>query len=158
MTPLSEQTPEALQATLRHLQARYAALQARGLKLDMTRGKPAPDQLDLSDDLLMMPGNRDPFTEGREDARNYGGVQGLAELRALFAGVLGAPPSQIVAGNNSSLALMHDCLAYALLKGVPGACGRGRARKPSASSARCRATTATSPCARPTASRCCRCR
>ncbi|WP_298957976.1 aminotransferase class I/II-fold pyridoxal phosphate-dependent enzyme [uncultured Methylobacterium sp.] len=120
MTPLSEQHPEALQATLGDLQSRYAALQARGLKLDMTRGKPAPDQLDLSDDLLTMPGNRDHFTESREDARNYGGVQGLAELRALFSGVLGAPPAQIVAGNNSSLALMHDCLAYALLKGVPG--------------------------------------
>ncbi len=105
---------------LADLQARYADLQGRGLKLDMTRGKPAPEQLDLSDDLFTLPGNRDHRTESGEDARNYGGVQGLAEVRALFAPVLGASPDRIAVGNNSSLALMHDCIAYALLKGVPG--------------------------------------
>ncbi len=47
-------------------------------------------------------------------------MQGLAEVRALFAPVLGAPPERIAVGNNSSLALMHDCIVYALLKGVPG--------------------------------------
>ncbi|MEI9987461.1 MAG: aminotransferase class I/II-fold pyridoxal phosphate-dependent enzyme [Aliidongia sp.] len=52
--------------------------------------------------------------------RNYGGLQGLAELRQLFSTVLGVPAGQIVIGENSSLALMHDCLAWALLKGVPG--------------------------------------
>ena len=69
------------------LQARYAALQERGLKLDMTRGKPSPEQLDLSEGLLTLPGNRDHRTESGEDARNYGGVQGLAEVRTLFADV-----------------------------------------------------------------------
>ncbi|SFV04841.1 DNA-binding transcriptional regulator, MocR family, contains an aminotransferase domain [Methylobacterium sp. 174MFSha1.1] len=106
--------------SLADLQARYAALQGRGLKLDMTRGKPAPEQLDLSEGLAALPGNRDHRTEAGEDARNYGGVQGLAEVRALFAPVLGAAPERIVVGNNSSLALMHDCIVYALLKGVPG--------------------------------------
>ena len=105
---------------LADLQARYADLQGRGLKLDMTRGKPAPEQLDLSEGLFTLPGNRDHRTESGEDARNYGGVQGLAEVRALFAPVLGASPDRIAVGNNSSLALMHDCIAYALLKGVPG--------------------------------------
>ncbi|GJD52286.1 Putative aminotransferase/MSMEI_6121 [Methylobacterium crusticola] len=109
-----------LQARHAELRARYADLQARGLRLDMTRGKPSPEQLDLSEGLLALPGNRDHRAESGEDARNYGGVQGLAEVRALFSGVLGAPPEQIAVGNNSSLALMHDCIAYALLKGVPG--------------------------------------
>src|SRR3954451_690110 len=52
-----------------------------------------------------------------------GALQGVPKARSLFAGVLGAPPSQVVVGNNSSLALMHDCLSYALLKGVPGGSG-----------------------------------
>ncbi|WP_407530569.1 aminotransferase [Methylobacterium oryzisoli] len=120
MPHLADRTPDSLRSTLAELQTRYATLQGRGLKLDMTRGKPSPEQLDLAEGLLTLPGNRDHLTEAGEDARNYGGIQGLAEVRRLFSGVLGAAPEQIAVGNNSSLALMHDCLVYALLKGVPG--------------------------------------
>ena len=74
----------------------YEAFRARGLKLDMTRGKPSPEQLDLSNGLLAFPGNRDHSTEAGEDARNYGGLQGLPEARALFAPMLGAPAERIV--------------------------------------------------------------
>jgi DNA-binding transcriptional MocR family regulator len=99
----------------------YDVFRARGLKLDMTRGKPSPEQLDLSTGMLSLPGNGDYITEKGEDARNYGGgTQGLPEARALFADALGAPTDQILVGNNSSLALMHDCIVFALLKGVPG--------------------------------------
>jgi aspartate/methionine/tyrosine aminotransferase len=99
----------------------YEAFRARGMKLDMTRGNPSPEQLDLSLGMLAMPGNGDFLTERGEDARNYGGPpQGLPEARALIAEAIGAPVEQIVVGNNSSLALMHDCIVYALLKGVPG--------------------------------------
>ena len=103
--------------------ADYAAFVARGLKLDMTRGKPSPEQLDLASGMLALPGNRDHLTDSGEDARNYGGLQGLPEARGLFAGMLGAPTAQIVIGNNSSLALMHDTIAYAMLRGVPGGAG-----------------------------------
>ena len=109
-----------LQTLHQKVRAEYDAFRARGLKLDMTRGKPAPDQLDLANDLLAFPGNRDHFTEAGEDARNYGVLQGLPEARALFAPMLGAPPSQVVVADNSSLAVMHDCIVWALLKGVPG--------------------------------------
>ncbi|WP_232630808.1 aminotransferase class I/II-fold pyridoxal phosphate-dependent enzyme [Methylobacterium sp. Leaf118] len=120
MPTLSTLPPEDL-ATLRAgLRTEYAALQARGLKLDMTRGKPAPEQLDLAAGMLALPGNRDTTAEDGTDARNYGNLQGLPESRTLFAPVLGAPPEQVVIANNSSLALMHDVLVYALLKGVPG--------------------------------------
>ena len=98
----------------------YEAFKARGLTLDMTRGKPSPEQLDLAAGMLALPGNRDHFTEAGEDARNYGGLQGLPEVRALFAPMLGAPAAQVVVGDNSSLAMMHDTLVWALLKGVPG--------------------------------------
>ena len=100
--------------------ADYEAFKARGLKLDMTRGKPSPEQLSLSNDMLTPSGNRDTTTAAGEDARNYGGLQGLPEVRALFADILGIAPEAIVLGNNSSLALMHDCIVWALLKGVPG--------------------------------------
>ena len=120
MPSLSTLSPEALAELRSGLRGEYEALKARGLKLDMTRGKPAPEQLDLAAEMLALPGNRDTTAEDGTDARNYGNLQGLPETRALFAPVLGAPPDQIVVANNSSLALMHDVLVYALLKGVPG--------------------------------------
>ncbi|MFG5121491.1 aminotransferase class I/II-fold pyridoxal phosphate-dependent enzyme [Methylorubrum sp. POS3] len=120
MPSLSNLSPEQLADLRSTLRDEYAALKARGLKLDMTRGKPASDQLDLAAEMLALPGNRDTTAEDGTDARNYGNLQGLPETRALFAPVLGAPPDQIVVANNSSLALMHDVLVYALLKGVPG--------------------------------------
>jgi DNA-binding transcriptional MocR family regulator len=109
-----------LETLRRKIRAEYEVFRARGLKLDMTRGKPAPEQLDLAEAMLALPGNRDHLTEAGEDARNYGLLQGLPEARALFAPLLGAPPSQIVVADNSSLAVMHDCIVWALLKGVPG--------------------------------------
>lgn len=104
---------------LARVRADYDAFRARGLKLDMTRGKPGPDQLSLSQAMLS-PGNCDTTSAAGEDARNYGNLQGLAEARALYAPILGAPPAQIVVGDNSSLALMHDSVLWALVKGVPG--------------------------------------
>lgn len=98
--------------------ADYEALKAKGLKLDLTRGKPSPAQLDLSAELLSLPGPADYLAEDGTDCRNYGGLQGLAEARRLFSGVVGAPPEQTVVGNTSSLALMNDAVAYALLKGA----------------------------------------
>jgi len=95
----------------------YDAFKAKGLKLNLTRGKPASAQLDLSQDLLSLPGASDFTAEGATDVRNYGGAQGLIEVRRLFSGILGAPPEQIVVGNNSSLALMHDTVVFSLLKG-----------------------------------------
>jgi DNA-binding transcriptional MocR family regulator len=114
---LSQSDLEALGERVR---ADYDAFRARGLKLDMTRGKPAPEQLDLAEGMLALPGNRDHLTEANEDARNYGGVQGLAEVRAMFAPTLGVPAAQVVVGDNASLAMMHDAIVWALLKGVPG--------------------------------------
>ncbi len=105
---------------LERARADYAAFLARGLILDMTRGKPSPEQLDLANEMLAVPGNRDYRSDGGDDVRNYGGLQGLQEVRQLFSSVLDAPSEQVVVGENSSLAIMHDCIVWALLKGVPG--------------------------------------
>ena len=109
-----------LTALLTEVRGAYDAFKTRGLKLDMTRGKPAPEQLDLANGLLGLPGNGDYFSDAREDGRNYGGVQGLAEVRALFSRMMGAPADQIIVGENASLSMMHDSIVWALLKGVPG--------------------------------------
>ncbi len=106
-----------LEAVSTRAQARYEDLRSKGLKLDLTRGKPSSAQLDLSAELLSLPGAKDYVADGI-DCRNYGGLQGLSEVRKLFSGILGAPPEQIVVGNNASLALMHDTVTYALLKGM----------------------------------------
>ena len=120
MNRLAELPDADLQALRHKVRAEYDAFRARGLKLDMTRGKPAPDQLDLANDMLSFPGNRDFHTEAGEDARNYGILQGLPEARALFAPMLGVPAKQVFVADNASLAVMHDSIVWALLKGVPG--------------------------------------
>ena len=120
MNRIADLPDAALNTLRRQVRAEYDVFRARGLKLDMTRGKPGADQLDLANAMLAFPGNRDYVTEAGEDARNYGVLQGLPETRALFAPLLGAPPNQVVVADNSSLAVMHDCIVWALLKGVPG--------------------------------------
>ena len=117
---VAELSPAELNALLTEVRGAYDAFKTRGLKLDMTRGKPAPEQLDLANGLLGLPGNGDYFSDAREDGRNYGGVQGLAEVRTLFSRMMGAPADQIVVGDNASLSMMHDSVVWALLKGVSG--------------------------------------
>ncbi|WP_327091358.1 aminotransferase class I/II-fold pyridoxal phosphate-dependent enzyme [Nonomuraea sp. NBC_01738] len=97
----------------------YEALVQQGLKLDLTRGKPSPRQLDLADDMLKLPASY--TTAGGLDGRNYGDLQGLPELRELFAPLLQVPAAQLVVGGNSSLTIMHDTVVHALLSKVPGA-------------------------------------
>ncbi|GGO76581.1 aminotransferase class I/II-fold pyridoxal phosphate-dependent enzyme [Nonomuraea cavernae] len=100
----------------------YADLVQRGLSLDLTRGKPSPRQLDLSNDMLRLPASY-RAADGT-DGRNYGNLQGLAELRELFAPLLQVPAAQLVVGGNASLAMMHDTVVHALLSTVPGAVRR----------------------------------
>ncbi len=116
-TPLSALSADDLAARLTTVRGAYEDLKARGLKLDLTRGKPGADQLDLSDDLLGLPSSyRD---RSGTDVRNYGGLDGLVELREIFADLLGVEVDQVVAGGNSSLTMMHQVLSWMLLKGGP---------------------------------------
>ncbi|WP_460467419.1 aminotransferase class I/II-fold pyridoxal phosphate-dependent enzyme [Calidifontibacter terrae] len=94
----------------------YDELKARGLKLDVTRGKPSSAQLDLSDGLLALP-TTTKAADGT-DTRNYGGLMGLLELREIFAELLGVDVKQLTAQGNSSLTLMHQVLVDALLHGA----------------------------------------
>jgi len=114
-TPLAELSRQQLEAFAAQERAAYDALRQRSLSLDLTRGKPASAQLDLSNELLALP--RGHVDASGTDVRNYGGLQGLAELRAIFAELLWVDPEQVVAGGNSSLTMMHDCLVDLLLHG-----------------------------------------
>ncbi len=98
----------------------YADLQSLGLKLDLTRGKPSAQQLALADPMLGLPGPGTVRDEDGTDVRNYGGLDGLPQLRRIFAELLHVPVGQLLAQGNASLTLMYDALAYAMLFGVPG--------------------------------------
>ncbi len=117
LADLDQQQLDALAATTK---AAYDDLLGRGLKLDLTRGKPSAAQLDLSDELLALPGPGRSRAADGTDVRNYGGQQGLLDIRRIFAELLGVPVEQLLAGDNSSLSLMHDCVSWAVLHGVPG--------------------------------------
>ena len=120
MSTLASLSIDDLAAFQAQIKRRYDAFKQRGLKLDLTRGKPSSEQLDLSNGLLALPGERDYVAADQTDTRNYGVLQGLPELRALLAPLFGATPAQVVLGDNSSLALMHDAIAFSLLKGTVG--------------------------------------
>lgn len=118
MDTLAQRSPADLAAFHADVRRRYDAFAARGLALDLTRGKPSGEQLDLSEGLMTLPGAGDHRAADGTDVRNYGGLQGLAELRALLAPLFGVPPAQVVLGDNSSLALMYDAVAFALHRGT----------------------------------------
>ncbi|MBO0877271.1 MAG: aminotransferase class I/II-fold pyridoxal phosphate-dependent enzyme, partial [Pseudonocardia sp.] len=115
-------TVEILTAQRERAREDFAALAGRGLRLDLTRGKPSPAQLDLADAALRLQGPA--VSSDGTDVRNYGGLKGLPELRAIFSGALRVPVDQLLAAGNSSLELMHDALAFALLGAVPGGSSR----------------------------------
>ncbi|MBN9634867.1 MAG: aminotransferase, partial [Actinobacteria bacterium] len=110
---------DELQAQLELQQRNYAELQARNLTLDLTRGQPSAGQLDLSNAMLGLPGDTPGsyLDSAGTDTRNYGGLHGLPELRAIFGELLGLPVSNLIAGNNASLELMHDVIVFSLLHG-----------------------------------------
>lgn len=113
--PLADLSDDELARYLQDQQKAYDELRAAGLRLDLTRGKPAADQLDLSDALLRLPtSTRD---RSGTDVRNYGGLAGLGELREIFAELLGTDPSQVIVGGNSSLTMMHTTIVDFLLHG-----------------------------------------
>ena len=116
-----EMTREEQQAELEAVIAEYDRLRTAGdRKLDMSRGKPNPAQLDLSMTMLAQPPSDLITTRKGTDVRNYGELAGVDECKELFADLLGLQPANIIMGGQSSLNLMYDSIVRALLLGVYG--------------------------------------
>ena len=110
-----------LETLLRQLREEYQGYQARGLSLDMSRGKPNTQQLDLCQGMLdTVSSSLGAVSESGIDCRNYGLLDGLPEVRRLLADMLQVAEDEIIVGGNSSLNLMYDCMTRALLYGVYG--------------------------------------
>lgn len=111
---------EKLQELKAELSLKYEEYKAKNLKLDMSRGKPAPEQLDLTIDMLTHCLDGDYKSENGIDCRNYGVLDGIPEAKELMMAMLDVKEDEIIVGGNSSLQLMYDTIARAMLLGVLG--------------------------------------
>ena len=105
-----------LEAEKSKLEKKYNEFKAKGLKLNMARGKPGPHQMDLAMDLFK---TTDYTAEDGTDARNYGNLEGLYEARQLFGEVMGVKPENVFVGGNSSLQLMYFLVGIGYTFGFP---------------------------------------
>lgn len=111
-------TPAQLREEYQAVTRTYEDLKARGLKLNMARGKPGKEQLDMVSGLLsVVVDPADCLTDG-VDVRNYGEVSGLPCAKRYFAEILGCRPEECFIGGNASLALMYDTIAKAYTHGL----------------------------------------
>lgn len=121
MNSYLEKSKAELSAKWDELQKVYDQYKARGLSLDMSRGKPGPEQLELTMGMLDPALVTDAFVSANGmDTRNYGILDGIPEAKKLFADILGVQPENIIVGGNSSLNMMFDYIATAYAKGVCG--------------------------------------
>lgn len=109
---------EELAVEMAGMKAAYAAFAAKGLKLDLSRGKPGADQLDMMTGMLdCLHTTADCKTAGNFDCRNYGLLEGTPEAKKLFSDLLHIPDKNLFIGGNSSLNLMYDAVARCMLYG-----------------------------------------
>ena len=121
MKSYKELTREELEALKADLEKQYADAKAKGLKLDMSRGKPAKSQLDLANDMItVLDSDTDYTCEDGIDCRNYGGLEGITEARRLMADVMGVPADQVIVCGNASLNIMYDTIIRSMALGVMG--------------------------------------
>ncbi len=111
-------TKDELQAQYNAVLKEYNDIKAKGLNIDMSRGKPGSDQLDISNDMLKVFEDGNFKTEAGFDVRNYGLLQGIPECQKLFAELLDVKPEMVIVGGNSSLSLMYDYVAQCMFLGA----------------------------------------
>lgn len=112
--PYTDMTSAELQAEKAELEKRYNDFKAKGLKLDMSRGKPGSDQLDLSKGL----NDITDYTENGVDLRNYGMMDGTPACKKLFADLMQVKPENVIVGPNASLTLMFDYISQCFTHGA----------------------------------------
>ncbi|MBQ4103057.1 MAG: aminotransferase class I/II-fold pyridoxal phosphate-dependent enzyme [Clostridia bacterium] len=109
---------DELQAQYNAVLKEYNDIKAKGLNIDMSRGKPGSDQLDISKDMLKVFEDGNFKTEAGFDVRNYGLLQGIPECQKLFAELLDVKPEMVIVGGNSSLSLMYDYVSQCMFLGA----------------------------------------
>ena len=121
MKTYAEMTKEELVALRKDLKAKYHDFQTKDLRLDMSRGKPSADQLDLSMGMMDVLSSDDDLTcEDGTDCRNYGVLTGIDEAKELLADMMEVNPSTIIIYGNSSLNVMYDTVSRAMTHGIMG--------------------------------------
>ncbi len=121
MKKYSELTKEELLALKKELEAKYKEYQAKDLKLNMARGKPCVEQLNLSMGMMeVLHGDSDLTCDDGTDCRNYGVLDGIKEAQELLADMMEVPSDQIIIYGNSSLNVMYDTIARSMTHGVMG--------------------------------------
>ena len=118
MKPYAQLTPEERAGEYARLQAEFGELKARGLSLNMARGKPGKQQLDLVSDIFGLMQKPEDYVSDGIDVRNYGEMTGLPAARRLFADILDCRPEQVFVGGNASLQLMYDTICKAYTHGL----------------------------------------
>ena len=118
MNAYETMTPQQRQQETLRLRARYEALRDMDLRLDMSRGKPGKEQLDLVSGMLTVLQDPADCLLDETDVRNYGQLSGLRAAKELFADILGCKPSECFVGGNASLQLMYDTIAKAYTHGL----------------------------------------
>ena len=118
MNAYETMTPQQRQQETLRLRARYEALRDMDLRLDMSRGKPGKEQLDLVSDMLTVLHDPADCLLDETDVRNYGQLSGLRAAKELFADILGCKASECFVGGNASLQLMYDTIAKAYTHGL----------------------------------------
>lgn len=112
---------QELEQEKQKVQQQYDAFKAQGLKLNMARGKPSPEQLNLSMDMLnMLTSDSNMIASTGDDLRNYGMPEGLPELRAILAQMMQVSPENVIIGGNSSLNMMFDFISCGMTHGFSG--------------------------------------
>ncbi len=121
MKSYREMTKEELLQEKAGLEAEYEKIKASGLALDMSRGKPGADQLELSMPMMDVLTSKSLLeSENGFDLRNYGVLDGIPEAKRLVAGMLGCKPENVMIYGNSSLNIMYDQIARAMFDGICG--------------------------------------
>ncbi len=112
---------DELIALKKELESQYEEAKAKGLKLDMSRGKAASAQLDMEMDFLdVINSGSDYKTQAGVDCRNYGLLDGIPEAKKLMGDLMGVPEDQVIVCGNASLSIMYDTVARSMLFGVQG--------------------------------------
>lgn len=121
MQPYAEMSNEELLAVRKQLSAQYKEFQGKDLKLDMSRGKPSVDQLDLSMGMMDVLSSQDDLTcEDGTDCRNYGVLAGIKEAKEIIGDMMEVAPANIIIYGNSSLNVMFDTISRSMTHGVMG--------------------------------------